>query len=276
MEHGPRRRIVQKVMSECLSRIRQRGECSEDEFARAVADLPALLRESADGLENPPASLATRVEAPGLEGYSLWAESYDENADNPVVAAEEEVIWGIIGEAEGLRVLDVGCGTGRHAVRLAAEGANVVGLDPTPEMLARAVAKAEAAGLAVDLRLGGVEDLDPGQGQFDLVLCCLVLSHVEDLDSAVARLAGHLVPGGRLVISDFHPINLLLGYRTVAQSHDQTVFVPNFLHPVSDYFGAVTSAGLTVTRLLEVGTWKNLAGVPVTLLLQAHRPSTNG
>ena len=271
MNHGPRRRIVQRAMGECLFRIRQHGESGEEEFDRAAADLPQVLRELADLLEHPPADTGTRHEAPALEGYSLWALSYDEEMDNPVVLGEEEAIREAIGVVEGLSVLDVGCGTGRHAVPLAAQGARVVGLDPTPEMLDRARAKAEAAGADLELRIGGIDSLDDRVGEFDLVLCCLVLSHTEALSDAMARLASRVAPGGRLIVTDFHPINLLLGFRTAFTHEGRRYIVPSFLHPVSEYFAALRDAGLVVTRIDELGSWERLPGVPTTLLMEAAR-----
>jgi malonyl-CoA O-methyltransferase len=273
MDHGPRRRIVQRVMDECLSRIRQHGEVGEEEFARAVADLPQVLREAADQLENPPEGIAGRHETQELEGYALWAPTYDELAENLVVAAEEATIHEMIGPVEGLRVLDVGCGTGRHALPLAARGAYVVGLDPTPEMIDRARAKAAALLVDVKLEVGGVDSLDDRLGEFDLVLCCLVLSHVEDLHDAAARLAGRVARGGRLIVSDFHPMNLVLGFRTAFRHEGRAYVVPNHLHPVSEYFAAMRDAGLLVARLCEPGSWKGLPGVPTTLLIGAARPA---
>jgi len=276
MDHGPRRQIVQRALDECLLRTRLYGECGEGEFGRAVADLPQVLRELADLLDDPPDGLGIRREAPALEGYALWAQGYDEEMDNPVVLGEEARIEEAIGSVEGLRVLDVGCGTGRHAVRLAARGARVVGLDPTPEMLERARAKAAAAGVEVRLEAGTIEDLGEALGEFDLVLCCLVLSHVQDLTGAARRLSARLAPAGRLIVSDFHPVNLLLGLRTAFAHEGQRYIVPNYLHPVGEYFAAMREASLAVVRLDELGEWTDLPGVPTTLLMEGVRQGERG
>src|SRR5438552_1792105 len=55
-------------------------------------------------------------------GYDRWAAVYD-GEGNPLVALEEARVATMVGDARGLRVVDVGCGTGRHAVQLAAAGA---------------------------------------------------------------------------------------------------------------------------------------------------------
>src|SRR5690348_5373560 len=77
---------------------------------------------------------------PTLTGYERWAELYD-GEDNPLVLLEELHIWPLIGDVKGLDVADVGCGTGRHALRLAAEGARVTALDFSAAMLDHARAK---------------------------------------------------------------------------------------------------------------------------------------
>jgi malonyl-CoA O-methyltransferase len=69
-------------------------------------------------------------------GYNRWAEVYDAE-DNPLVVLEETKIAPLIGNVIGLAVADIGCGTGRHAIRLAAAGAKVTALDFSEGMLAR-------------------------------------------------------------------------------------------------------------------------------------------
>ena len=90
-------------------------------FANEIVDLSTILRE-ADHLVEVVLTTEGRPEPPGISGYAMWAENYDDLGANPVVGGEEEVIDDLIGNVEGLRVLDVGCGTGRHALTLAERG----------------------------------------------------------------------------------------------------------------------------------------------------------
>lgn len=101
------------------------------------------------------------------------------------------------------RVLDVGCGAGRWAARLIAAGAReVVGVEPAPPMAAAAA----ALGLErFQLHHCAIEHYVP-QGRFDAMLASMSLDHVEDLSGVLKRLAAHLKPHGRLIVSTEHPL----------------------------------------------------------------------
>ncbi len=105
-----------------------------------------------------------------------------------------------LGPAQGLRILDVGCGAGLASEVLARAGAQVTGLDAAPAALAAARAHAEAQGLAIDYREGMPEDLPEGT-MFDAVVALEVVEHVTDRDTFLASLARVLKPGGRLFMS---------------------------------------------------------------------------
>ena len=101
------------------------------------------------------------------------------------------------------RLLDVGCGAGRWASRLVAAGAReVVGIEPAPPMAAA------AAALRLErfrLVSGPIEDYAP-DGTFDAVLASMSLDHVENLAPVLGRLARHLTPHGRLIVTTEHPL----------------------------------------------------------------------
>src|SRR5262245_66002071 len=113
---------------------------------------------------------AARV-LPTRQGYDLWAEVYDTDG-NPLVLLEEPQVARLLGDVSGLAVLDVACGTGRHSVRLAAAGADVIGIDFSEGMLAKAKAKA-TAGTARFINHDVATRLPSASASFDRVLCCL-------------------------------------------------------------------------------------------------------
>ena len=107
-------------------------------------------------------------------------------------------------------VLDVGCGTGiaarRVAARMAAPG-RVVGLDASPGMLAVARAAAAREGVAIDWREGRAEALPFADGEFDLVLCQYGLMFFADPTAALTEMRRVLADGGRALVSVFQTLD---------------------------------------------------------------------
>ncbi len=92
-----------------------------------------------------------------MSNQSAWerffddhAPIYEENVFTKNTVCEVDFLLEELGLSPGASILDVGCGTGRHAIELARRGYAVTGLDLSSEMLARARAAAAAAGVGVE------------------------------------------------------------------------------------------------------------------------------
>ncbi len=104
----------------------------------------------------------------------------------------------------GVRVLDVGTGTGAVLPEFAAIGASVLALDHTLPMLIRARGMCRDEVLSgVDFCAGGVENLPLCNGSFDVVNCAMVLHHVARPARALAEMARVVRRGGRVTITSF-------------------------------------------------------------------------
>ncbi|TCC23332.1 class I SAM-dependent methyltransferase [Kribbella sindirgiensis] len=102
----------------------------------------------------------------------------------------------------GARVVDLGCGEGGLAVRLAEAGAaEVLAVDVSEQMLAAARLHP-----AVRYERADLADFEVPTGTADLVVSSMALHYVEDFDDLVARVARWLVPGGWLVFTMEHPM----------------------------------------------------------------------
>jgi SAM-dependent methyltransferase len=200
------------------------------------------------------------VEMNVREGYAEWSKQYDGEA-NPLIALEEPVVLEVVGDVAGLDVLDAACGTGRYAFRLAEGGARVAGMDATPEMLARARQTADERGLTLDLRDGDLHALPFGEESFDLVVSGLALCHVPDLSPVMAEFARVLRPGGRLVISDFHPFCLLIGWRTAFDRPEARYWIENHLNLTQEYVRALLVSGFELVDLCESVVDERVVGI---------------
>ena len=108
----------------------------------------------------------------------------------------------------GESVLDIGCGTGSLAIeaaRRAGPGADVQGIDASPEMIARARRKARRAGVEARFTEGIVERLPLPDRRFDVVLSTMMLHHLPgNVRVQCAReICRVLKPGGRVLAVDF-------------------------------------------------------------------------
>lgn len=110
---------------------------------------------------------------------------------------ELEVVTRRLGRVRGRRILDAGMGTGRVAAALCGDGARVVGIDVTPQMLERAQERAPAAHRLI-ARVGA--HLPFADRSFDDAVCIRVLKYVSDWPEALAELRRVLRPGARLVV----------------------------------------------------------------------------
>lgn len=112
------------------------------------------------------------------------------------------------GGLAGKKALDVGCGGGILAEALAAQGAEVVGIDLGEKALAVARLHLLESGRKVDYRLISAEDLAQElPGHFDVVTCMEMLEHVPDPSSTVRACAALVKPGGDVFFSTInrHP-----------------------------------------------------------------------
>ena len=132
------------------------------------------------------------------DGYDRWSAVYDHDA-NPLLALEAPRLRAAIGTVHDRALLDLGCGTGRHASWLASQGARVTAVDFSDGMLD--VARQRCRGLRVDFRRHDLhEPLPLSDGAFDRVTSSLVLEHVRDLPGFFREMRRVLRPDGRAVV----------------------------------------------------------------------------
>ena len=123
----------------------------------------------------------------------------------------------------GQRILDIACGNGLYARRLAALGAEVVAFDFSAEMIRRAQARGPAA--SIDYRTLDVTDkaqlLSLGEASFDAAICQMALFDIADIEPLMAALPRLMRPGAPFVFSIMHPCFNSVHVTHVAEREDR-------------------------------------------------------
>ena len=162
--------------------------------------------ENIDRHEWPELSGETREIWDQIAGF--WDERFGEgNAFHRTLVAPS--VERLLGLQAGERVLDVACGNGAFARRLAGLGARVTACDFSQAFLDRAREISEAAGLPIEYAWADAADPEQllafGEGGFDAVVCNMAIMDMPAIDPLFAASVRLLRPGGRMVFSLLHP-----------------------------------------------------------------------
>src|SRR5215203_2918742 len=162
-------------------------------------------------------------------------------------------------DPQGKKTLDVGCGGGLLAEEFARMGCEVMGIDPSGESIEAARTHARTAGLPIEYRQGTGESLPFPDGAFEIVYCCDVLEHVEDLEKVTGEVFRVLAPGGIFL---FDTINRTLKSWLVMiklfQEWESTSLMPPDLH---DWKMFIKPAELVSTMAGHGLECRNLTGL---------------
>lgn len=209
-----------------------------------------------------------------FDRFTTADDSFSENIERPAIRQ-------LVGNIACARVLDLGCGSGTYSVWFAELGAQVVGLDLSQTMIALAQDKARQLNVEPDFRVADIREALPvGAAEFDVVFTGTAMHYVESIDAVMREVARVMKPEARLIASVLHPMSTALfpssesadvegpdpwegwyfGSRIRSietpwvdfgevSSEGRRIFCHH--HTVSDYFNALSSAGLAITELLE-------------------------
>jgi SAM-dependent methyltransferase len=137
--------------------------------------------------------------------FENYGKKYEEESFTLGTAGECDFIEAEIGYDRNARILDIGCGTGRHALELARRGYRVIGVDLSESMLRQARQKSGALGLEVDFRQMDARYLD-FEAEFDLaIMLCeggFPLMETDEMNFQILRNAVHaLKKPGKLIFT---------------------------------------------------------------------------
>jgi SAM-dependent methyltransferase len=144
---------------------------------------------------------------------------YEEHLVPRLFAPLAERVVALVGAKAGTDGLDVACGTGAVARRMAAAGVRVTGVDLNPDMLA--TARSLEPGLTwVE---GDAQALPFPPASFDLVTCQQGLQFIPDRGAAVRSIHGVLRPGGRVAVAVWRPLATTPGFDRLTDALDRHI-----------------------------------------------------
>lgn len=175
---------------------------------------------------------------------------------------------GLLGDVEGVEVVELGCGGGQCAVALAKRGAVVTGVDFSSAQLAYATDVADEHGVDVDFVLTDIQRLESlSADSFDVAFNSYVFQWVDDLEACFDAAARVLRPGGRFVFAIPHPFYDVVDPEThvveesyfdtgrhVLEQREEGADLVVYRHTVSEVFDALSGAGFAVEEVLEPGS----------------------
>jgi ubiquinone/menaquinone biosynthesis C-methylase UbiE len=183
------------------------------------------------------------------DAYSSWSSSYD--TDRNLTRDLDQVITKrLLADQCATTLLELGCGTGKNTPFYASIAQQVIAFDFSDGMIAQAKAKISSENVQftqTDL----TQPWPCPNNRVDLAVCNLVLEHIEDLGFIFSEVARVLNPGGQFFISELHPFKYALGKQATFKQGDQQVNIPGFLHHISHFTDAASSAGFSLTKMGE-------------------------
>ena len=181
--------------------------------------------------------------------------------------AQSETDLKLIGDIQGARVLEIGCGSGHSLLYVAQQGASEVwGLDLSHSQIEFASSLLKANGLLPRLFESPMEE-NPGipLNYFDLVISIYALGWTVDLPKTLDHIRSYLKPGGFLVFSWEHPVYRCISYESGqfvisrsyhdegAELQDSWLGAPIVQSPrkFSTYLNSLIDVGLVVEKVVE-------------------------
>jgi len=189
-----------------------------------------------------------------IEGYGLWAKTYDDQPDNVVFHIEGRIFDELLSRAwfKGKRVLDIGCGTGRHWPKLLrTRPKGLIGADTSAEMLNGLREKlGRMDPMEVKLALHHIRGAIEVDGAVDAIVSTLAMNHIAQLDGAIAEWSKLLVTRGELIITEFHPAAGKMGMKRTFWHEGQREII-NHQHSIDELLSIFCKNDLALTHMTE-------------------------
>ena len=183
------------------------------------------------------------------DAYTRWSTTYDSDR-NGTRDLDQQVTESTLADRKYQHILELGCGTGKNTALMNRIGRRILALDCSPGMLEQAKTK-----LTTDhvffVRADLTKPWPAKTGSFELVICNLVLEHIENLDRIFNQASESLRVGGEFFVCELHPSWQYQGIQANFQDEQETIVIDAFVHHLSDFTEAARKNGLSLKSLKE-------------------------
>jgi ubiquinone/menaquinone biosynthesis C-methylase UbiE len=197
------------------------------------------------------------------KAYTNWSTSYDTDR-NPTRDLDQTVTRETLAGQHYGTILETGSGTGKNTAFLAQIADQVCALDFSEGMIAQARAKTDAANVLF-AQADFTQTWPCADDRVNLIVCNLVLEHIENLAFVFTEAYRTLADGGKYFVCELHPFKQYQGKKAVFERGQESIDIPAFVHHLSDFLDAAQAAGLRLARLKEWWHEKD-AGLPPRLV----------
>jgi ubiquinone/menaquinone biosynthesis C-methylase UbiE len=197
--------------------------------------------------------------------YNEWSETYDVD-ENLTRDLDQKVTKESLANFHFDSILELGCGTGKNTVFLAQIGARVHALDFSEGMIEKAREKVTTEN--VKFSVADLTQKWPCEDKsYDLIVCNLVLEHIEELAFIFSEAARVLVQEGRFLINELHPFRQYEGKKARFDTGEGVAEISAFVHHISDFVNSASNSRLTLIMLNEYWHEKDQGKPPRILSL---------
>ena len=181
------------------------------------------------------------------QAYNQWAATYDsvvnKTRDLELLAGQE-----LLSNADFTTVLEIGCGTGKNTAWISQRTKTLTSVDFSDGMINIAKEKIKDE----HVKFQQADLAKPWDfKKVSLIICSLVLEHIENIDFIFEQAANTLETNGCFYICELHPYKQLEGSRAKFEQGDKLVELEYFIHHIGDFFSAAIKNGFQCINLKE-------------------------
>lgn len=200
------------------------------------------------------------------EAYNIWADQYDTN-ENKTRDLEATCLRTTLANLNFINCLEIGCGTGKNTAWLLLKAKNVIAVDFSNEMLAKAKSKIHSDKVQfIQADINAAWDFANNQ-KFDLATFSLVLEHIENMNAVFEKLNKVVADNGYVYIGELHPFKQYNGTKARFETENGIQILSCFTHHISDFINTAKLNGFTIIEVNEYFDDNNRNSIPRILAL---------